>query len=853
MDYLLPVKEVFKKYHTSSSGLSAAEARRRLTLYSFNELPSAKEPSQAGIVLAQFKNPLVLVLVAAFGLTLTLKDWTDSLVIVLALILNTVVGYFQEYKAQQALAALRRTLSPQCRVIRGGRLLLVPGREVVPGDILVLNAGDKVGADVRLFEANELRLNEAALTGESAPVRKVINVLDTEKSLGDRLNMAYWGTAVVGGSGKGIVVATGIKTEIGQVSQLLKDTEEGPTPLQNRLQSFSKNLMLVIIALCLVIFALGIARGRSALEMTVTSVALAVAAVPEGLVVTLTVILALGMQRIYQRKALLRKLVAAETLGSTTVICTDKTGTLTEGRMMTVEWETTHQERGLLAAVLCNDLANPTDLALWEGAGAVNHCDPQMMFDDHPRLAVIPFSSARKYMVTLNQFPELDGREGLVLALAKGAPEVMLRWSKLAAADRERWEKLATNWAGSGQRVLGLAGKTVTLASDLPVLEQLDATLGVGFEFLGLVSLADPLRPEAAESLRICQEAGMRLVVVTGDYRLTAEAIMKQLGVEVDSSEVMDGQELQKISETDLAQRIDQVKLFARVSPADKLRIVAALQQKGEVVAMTGDGINDAPALKKADIGIVVGEATEVAKEMADMVLLDSNFRTIVGAVEEGRNIFERMKKIIVYLLASSFSEVILVSGSLLLGLPLPITAAQILWVNLVEDSLPSIALAFDPSEPEVMSDPPRKREAPLLDLEMKILIFIVGITTDIGLLILAAFFVHYYDSLVHVRSLIFVALAIDSLMYVYACRSFRKSLWHEGTFRNHYLNGAVLLSFLMLLASFYLPPLKSLLELTYLTRLDWVLLLSIGLVKLGAIEAVKWAFISSSKLKVKS
>ncbi|MCG2686034.1 HAD-IC family P-type ATPase, partial [Candidatus Parcubacteria bacterium] len=592
-------------------------------------------------------------------------------------------------------------------------------------------------------------------------------------------------------------------------------------------------------AVCLLILVVGLAEGREFEAMFTTAVAVAVAAIPEGLVVSLTVILALGMRRIFQRKALVRKLVAAETLGSTTVICVDKTGTLTEGKMKVTQWKMADEPEAHQAMILCNDLSNQTELALWEKEGASRYWDPQKVFDSLPRLAAIPFSSQRKFMATLHPWR----RRGRGIIFAKGAPEVILRWCKMGVSAREDWERLIQEWSREGLRLIALASREIGGVEVDKKVPDLQPKLGSGFKFLGLVGLSDPLRPEVRGALKTCQQAGIRVVVLTGDYRQTAEAVMRQLGVTVKPEEVLEASVLEGLSPEELEGRIDQIKLFARVTPTDKLRIVQALQDRGEVVAMTGDGVNDALALKRADVGIVVGEATEVAKETADIVLLDSNFKTIVAAIEEGRSIFENMKKVIVYLLSGSFAEVALISGSLLLKLPLPITAAQILWVNLVEDGLPGMALAFEDREPGLMKDPPRDPQEPLLDKEMKFLIFVIGIVTDVGLFGIFLYLRSRGVALDTVRSFVFAALGLDSLFYIYACRSLRRNIWHYSVFHNIFLDMSVLVGLIALVGAFYIKPLAGLLKLVPLSPVHWAALFILAVAKLLLVEVVKWGF----------
>lgn len=826
--------------HLTPNGLSSAEADERLRRDGPNVITAGREgPSALTVFLDQFKSPLIYILLLAVGVTTYLQHWVDTGVIAAAVLVNTLIGFFQEFRAQRSIAALSQMLSPKALVLRDGKQVEVGAEEVVVGDIVFLQSGMGVPVDGVVLEAKDLWVDEAALTGESVVVEKV------EESV------AFMGTSVVGGRGKVAVTATGGKTEFGKIAGIMREMKEGKTPLQRRLGKFSQTLSALIGGICLLLFLGGVLTGRAIEDMFVLVVALAVSAIPEGLVVSLTAILAVGMRRIFKRRALVRKLVSAETLGSTTVICADKTGTLTKGRMEVVRWQVTDQVLAARTAALCNNLIGPTETALWDKVRGLDSFDPQAMVEQFPRLDEIPFSSERKYMLVLTSHA----------VFAKGALEAILSWCKIGLKEKQDWERLAAEWGGEeGLRVLALAMKEVRGSGEgLPSVARSEAeSVGgwrgkSGFRFLGLVGFSDPLRPEVRESLEQCRRAGIAVKVITGDYRLTAEKLMSNLGIDLRPEEIIEGHALRQMEDEELQKRISQIQLFARTTPTDKLRIVEALQEMGEIVAMTGDGVNDAPALKRADIGIVVGEATEVAKETADMVLLDSNFQTIVAAVEEGRGIFETLRKVLLYLLSDSFAEVILVGGSLLLGLPLPITAVQILWVNLIEDGLPGLALVFEPSEEGVMHDPPRDPEAPLLDTELKVLIFGIGLLTDVLLLGLAYLLEESGQSLAFVRTVVFAALTINSLFYVFSCRSLRRSVIEAGVWENKFLLGAVGIGFGMLLLGLYHPWFQVLLQTQSLAPRYWVLLVGLGLLELLLIEFGKHWFIENGKLKMEN
>ncbi|MCJ7828076.1 HAD-IC family P-type ATPase, partial [Patescibacteria group bacterium] len=776
--------------------------------------------------------------------TLFLQEWTDAVVIFLAVGLNTSLGFFQEFKAEKALTALRKILVSHVRVVRDGKEVRVELGQLVPGDLVILGTGDKIPADGRLLEGVELHTDEALLTGESVPV---------VKKEGDEV---YMGSMVVTGRGQLLVEKTGLKTKMGKIAAQISQTVEEATPLKLQIGHFSKTLAIIFSLICILILLEGLWRGRPFLEMFTLSVAVAVAAIPEGLVISLTVIMTLGMQRILKRKGLVRRLLAAETLGAVDVICADKTGTLTEGKMRVVETAVnrdSQEAEGRLwrAMVLCNNLINPLELSMMEWARGKVGESIEVMVASHRRLSEVPFNSTRKFISVLTESKE-NGTE----LFFSGAPEVVMGMAKLNAKQRKQWQETLDGFARQGLRVVAFShrqGSKSELQETMGRLRKIkgakEAMEGGDYQlkWLGLVLFEDPVRVEAKESLRQCRQAGIKVKVITGDYRNTAVAILNKLevtGGELKDHEIIEGWELAKLSDEQLKEKIEEVALFARTTPQQKIRIVQTLQENGHSVAMMGDGVNDALALKKADIGVVVGGASEVAKETADMVLLDSNFQTIVAAVEEGRGIFENIRKVILYLLSDSFTEVILISGSLLLDLPLPLLPAQILWVNLVEDGLPGLALAFEPKDTGLMADKPRSRKAKVLDKELKAIIFIIGIITDITLLV--SFCVLYYRGLPMetVRTVIFAGLAINSLLYVFSCKTLRKNLWHENLLSNWYLIGAVAVGFALLFLGIYLPFLNGGLKTVPLALWWWGLIFGLGLLNTAGIEFVKWLFL---------
>ncbi|HEX9664472.1 MAG TPA: HAD-IC family P-type ATPase [Patescibacteria group bacterium] len=883
--YNLSVSEILKKFKTSQAGLSQKEAVGRLKKFGPNELPREKRLTWFKIFLSQFKSPLVYILLLAAVITLILQEFIDMAVIIAAVFINVIVGFFQEYKADQALWQLKKLTKIEAKVIRQGILHQIDSAEIAPGDIIIFEAGDKIPADGRLIEVNNLEIAEAALTGESVPSTKIDNVLKRGTALADRENMVYMGTTVERGKGRAVVTATGVQTEIGRIAVIVREIPEEKSPLQKKLKKLTARLTLILGVISAGIFTFGFLTGQPFFEMLITTVALAVAAIPQGLPASVSIILAIGMQKILKRKGLVRQMVAAETLGATTVICTDKTGTLTKGVMRVSQVLTGSRELlqgkhkvftlpgraeeighilALEISLLCNNsfIENPEDqLKDWIIRGDSTETalllaavqaglNRSQLEKESPRLAEVPFDSEKKYMVTMNK---LDSQHNILYL--KGAPEVILEMSSAINVDGKE-SKLTPNkikilkktyedLTRKGLRVLGVGYRKVKIQNSKALEE-----LCCDFIFVGFIGLKDPLRKEAKETLRKIYQAGIRPVVVTGDHKLTARAIFEELGFPVKSDRIMEGVELDQLSDAELKQKITEIDVFARVEPKHKIRIVDAWQARGQVVAMTGDGVNDAPALKSADIGVALGSGTDVAKETADIVVTDDNLSTLVAAVEQGRIIFENIRKVTLYFLIDSFTEIILIGGSLLLGLPLPLLAAQILWVNLVEDSFPSIALAFEPGEREVMKDRPRKLTEPILDTEIKVLIFVIGIITDLFLFLLFIWLLGRDYSMEYIRTIIFITLGLDSLFYVFSCRSFRHTIFTRSIFTNKLLIAAVLTGMMFILIGVYMPIMRTVLRTVPLSFSDW--LIPVGLSVLGVIliEITKEIFIIRGRRK---
>ncbi|MCU0621930.1 MAG: HAD-IC family P-type ATPase, partial [Gemmatimonadales bacterium] len=723
--HALDVAEVVARLDTSlASGLDAETAARRLAQHGPNALPGGEQRGTAAILGAQLTNVMVALLLAAALVANLLGDMADAVAILVILVLNAVLGFVQEYRAERAVERLRALGAPQARIRRDGQTAAVPVDNLVPGDVVLLEAGAVVPADLRLVEAPLLRLDESPLTGESEPVLKQVAPLPgADLMVADRLNMAYRGTRATYGRGTGVVVATGRGTELGRIAQLLASAERPATPLQRRLDALGQRLATVGAGLCLVVLLAGLSRGESLTTMLLTALSLAVAAIPEALPAVVTMALALGARRMAHRKALVRRLTAAETLGSVSCICSDKTGTLTENRMrMEVWWSPATVARGaeppgalLRAIALCNDAerrddggveGDPTETALLEGAVA-HGADPVALARALPRVAELPFSASRARMTTLHR----DG--GSIVAFTKGAPEAVLpRCSSMATPpgrgtlDPARIVSEVDRLATAGFRVLAVATRTLPA---MPVGE-LDERVERDLHFLGLVALRDPPRAEAREALETCRAAGIAVVMMTGDHPGTARAVARDLGLLNLGGRVMTGAELESMDDASLQRELLSVRVLARCAPEQKLRLVTALQARGDLVAMTGDGVNDAPALHQANVGVAMGRGgTDVAREAADLVLLDDNFATIVAAVREGRRIYDNVRRFVRYILAGNVGELLTMLGAPLLGLPLPLLAIQILWVNLVTDGLPALALAFEKAEPDVMARPPRR------------------------------------------------------------------------------------------------------------------------------------------------
>ncbi len=866
------INVVYRRLHTTVEGLNTAEAKKRIKTIGTNTLPRGKRLTRIAIFFGQFKSALIYILLMAGVVSMFLGEHIDAYIIFVAVFLNVIIGFIQEGKAQKALQKLQSVIVARALVLRDGGKKIINATDLVPGDIIFLKAGDRIPADARLIEAHDLEVAEAALTGESAPVDKTIDRMSKGLALADRKNMLYMSTLVSHGLGKAVVIATGINTEIGKIAKLLKETEDEATPLQKKLDKFSRKLGIIILFICLAIFGIGVAYGNDMVLMFNTAVAIAVAAIPEGLAVAVTVILAIGMQRILKKKALVKRLVAAETLGSTTVICTDKTGTLTEGEMRVVNVVTAGQEfdfnikkslssslsviTALKIATICNNaefdregraIGSSTEKALLL-AGSQLGLQRQNLEKNLPRIDEIPFESVNKYMATAHKLSKTKK-----IVYFKGAPEYLLEASnrvdkdgeiiKLTPKTRKELKAKLSKLAKKKLRVVAVAYKEEKLGPELDEETALDKLIIVGF-----LAMKDPLRPDTKKTLHLIGKAGVRTVIITGDNKDTARAIAEDLGLKIGKEGIIEGKDMLNMSDIELAKVVKKIVIYARVSPHDKLRIVKALQSHGEVVAMTGDGINDAPALKQADIGVALGSGTDIAKETADLVLINNNYSAIAAAVEQGRVIYDNIKKVILYLLSDSFSEVLLIMGSLILGWPLPLLPAQILWINLVTDGFPNMALTVEPEEKEIMNEPPQERQKPILDTERNIIIATISIVTAISSLIIFHLYYTHTGDLSLARSLVFATLGVDSLLYVFSCRSLRHSVIHTGFFANKFLLLAVAGGFVIQLAALYVPFFQRVLRTTALNLFEWGIVLFTSLIVIILIELIKYIFIVRHK-----
>ncbi|RPJ09371.1 MAG: cation-translocating P-type ATPase [Deltaproteobacteria bacterium] len=871
----MPCELVFSDLNSTPAGLSGSEAVQRLAQYGPNELQASHGISPWSILLEQFKNILILILLAATVASAFLGHAVEAIAITVIVLFAVVLGFVQEYRAERAIEALRKMAAPTANALRDGKEVALPARDLVPGDVFLLRAGDKVPADSRLFESVNLQVEEAPLTGESVPIEKHAAPINGELTIGDRKNMVYAGTAATYGRGRAVVVATGMNTEFGKIARMIQTIEAGKTPMQENLNRLGHVLARAAFVIVALIVALGLFRGTPFIEMLIFGIALAVAVVPEALPAVVTISLALGVQRMVKRNALIRRLPAVETLGSTSVICSDKTGTLTKdemtvrrifvgGKLLEVSGAG-YEPRGqfsynasvmeppdtlkllLQAATLASDAdvvyndldkrwqikGDPTEGALVVAAAKAGLKKPDLE-SQFPRVKEIPFTSETKRMTTLHEAP--TG----VVAYAKGAPEMLLNSCALQltesgetlldAAGKEKFLEAARRMAMEALRVLAIAYKPGAAIEDA----EREMT------FLGLVGMIDPPRPEAKAAIQTCEQAGIKTVMITGDHPLTAQAVARELGL-LKTGRVVTGAELEAMSDVEFEREAEKIDVYARVSPAHKLRVVSALQKKGHIVAMTGDGVNDAPALKKADIGVAMGiTGTDVSKEAAAMTLTDDNFASIVAAVEEGRGIFGNCKKYLMYLLSANTSELLIMVGAALLGLPMPLTAVQLLYVNLATDGLPALALAVDPPERDIMRRKPRNPRTGVFTRPVVTLMIAGGVWSAVVNLCLFVWALKSGYSNEQAMTLTFVSLILIQFIMAYNYRSDRFSALNKP-FANKWLNMAVAWELMPLAAVLYLPALQEPFSTFSLAHADWAVVILPALTVFPFMELSKW------------
>ncbi len=885
----LPVDQIITLLESDpATGLDGEEVRRRLELFGSNTLSMKQRTSDWLRFLLQFHQPLIYILIASGIITAGLQEWVDSGVIFGVVLINAVIGFIQESKAENALAALADTMVAEATVLRQGEKQRIVSTQLVPGDIVLLRAGDKIPADLRLLTLYELQVDESALTGESMPVAKAVEELGHATLLADRTNMTYGSTIVTHGQGTGIVTATGDQTEVGHISRLLSSAQDLATPLTRKIAHFSQLLLYAILVLAAITVAIGLLRGQPPFDMFMAAVALAVGAIPEGLPAAVTVTLAIGVSRMARRRAIIRKLPAVETLGSTTVICSDKTGTLTENQMTVQQILAgghTYLVSGagygpdgridqhgaaeniptsvalnecLKAGILCNDSilrdkdgcwvvqGDPTEGALLAAAakGGFKEKETEAL---HPRLDSIPFESRYQFMATLH---DTGTGEANVVYMKGAVEQILAKCHQEINADgryvplqKDTIHEVVSDMTAKGLRVLAFARKE--LAVDANVINRED--LQDGLAFLGLQGMIDPPRAEAVAAVKICRQAGIKVKMITGDHPRTAVAIARQIGLfagdidAVGQKTVLTGQDLEKLSDEELMHVVEETSVFARATPEQKIRLVRALQAKGHVVAMTGDGVNDAPALKQADIGVAMGiTGTDVAKEAADMVLTDDNFSSIEAAVEEGRGVFDNLTKFIVWTLPTNLGEGLVILTAIIFDITLPILPVQILWINMTTAGFLGLMLAFEPKETDIMHRLPRNPATPILTGELSIRILLVG-----TLLLIGAFGLFEWEratgaSLEKARTVAVNTFVVMELFYLFNCRSMRKSIFQLGVFTNLWVLGGVALMLLIQLGYTYLPLMHRLFQSADVGFASWTRILLAGLVAYTIIELVK-------------
>ena len=873
--YKQTVQQTMEQLESSGQGLSAAESRTRIARYGPNTLKQEKRVSKLALFFSQFKDVLIYILLAASLVSFAVGEVTDGLVILLIVGLNALLGYSQENKANRALAALKKLASPMATVIRDGEHRDIPAGEIVPGDLVVVETGDFIPADLRLTEAVNLKIDESSLTGESTPVAKDTRVRAGDIPLGDQRNMAFMGTFVAYGRGMGLAAATGMGTQMGAIAHMLESVEEGDTPLQKKLARFSSLLGVIAAAIVAVVFLLGLLRDEPLLAMFMTAISLAVAAIPEGLPAIVTIVLALGMKRMISRHVIVKRLPAVETLGSVTTICSDKTGTLTRNEMTVTQLYTPSLSctledladkhppgvqrditRVLTIGALNNDaklsregspqqermIGDPTEGSLLVAARHIG-LDYRTLQNRQPRLREIPFDSKRKRMATVHA----SEQTGYFVAV-KGAPDSLLACCTriqeqgeirpLTDSDRRAIMQANNTMAGQALRVLAFGFRAIATLPDNPEAAHLESQL----VFAGLMGMTDPPRPEAVAAIKTCIQAGIRPVMITGDYIHTAKAIAGQMGILTPGSRAMDGADIDGLDDGALQEAVRTVSVFARVSPNHKMRIVKALRETGAITSMNGDGVNDAPSLKAADIGVAMGiTGTDVAKEAADMVLTDDNFASIVAAVEEGRVIFSNIRKFVYFLLSCNLGEIAIIFFAMIAGMPIPLHPIQILWLNLITDAFPALALGLERGHPHTMKQPPRAPGSPIIDRCMAVNIVLQSLAMTIAVLGVFYWSLHSGYPVDEARNFAFVTLIVSELLRSFTARSQRESIFQLGLFSNRYIVAGAGLSFALLLLVLYVPFAQPIFHTRVLQLAEWAIVFLFALLPSLVAEAAKF------------
>ncbi len=875
--------DVLKNIGTTRSGLSSKSAKRRAESEGKNTLPQKKALSKTRLFLSQFNSPLMYILLTTVVVSFLLGHASDSVFILIVVFANTIVGFYQENKVNNSLEALKKMVKIKTKVLRNGNKIEIDSENLVQGDIIFLSPGDKVPADCRVIESNALKVNEASLTGEWLSVEKKSMQLPKDSIIGDRVNMVFMGTSVDSGEARAVVVAVGLHSEFGKIVSLVSQTEEPKTPFQKAIARLSRMVGVFILFLGAVIVAEGVWTGKDAVEIFITALALVVSAIPEGLLPAITVILVLAMRRILKNKGVVKRLSAAEGLGSVTVVCTDKTGTLTEGNMQVSHVITSTKELlskgnsfvgevslesaqsdvlAIKIATLTNDayIENPqdelhdwvirgffTDKALLK-SGLQAGIDVQALEKKWKLIDKVSFSSHTRFSASLR---EVDGKKKLLVV---GAPEELILRAKqidfngkkmgLESSQSKKMLKKLESFTKKGLRVVACAYRDIGNEKHQEISELVKSLTLVGF-----IAIKDPVRADVKKAMEEIRGAGIHPIIITGDHKLTAKAVAEEVGLKVKDNQILEGKDVEKMSVASLAKKVKKIMIFARALPEHKLKIIEALHLNGEVVAMFGDGVNDAPALKASDISVAVGSGTDVAKEVADVILLDDNFKTIVKAIEQGRVAFSNIRKVLIYLVADDFTEILLFLGAMAFGLPLPLIAAQILWINLAEDTLPNMALTSEQETEGVMQEPPRNPKEPILSLHVKewiLTIFLInGILTFL-------FFYYLYQTtgdIEKTRTLVFALMVFDSLTFAYSVRSFKKTIFRKDIFSNKFLNWAVLTGLILLIVGIYLPTFQNLLGTVNLYPKDWMIIIGLTIFETIIIEGSKLYFLAKHKI----